>query len=519
MAADSSDPPSGVVLRSDLFEVAPAPPIAGAAPRLPRHVEPAAGEVLFSWVAQLGRELGLPARAFCAHAFGADMTKAPDWWRRPGANLLMRIASRTGLPRQRLQAMTLTGWVTAFGDEDDDRFGAGRWRGRAPGRRHMAICPRCLAEAARPNLQLTWILGWTGVCSRHGIVLERACPSCWKSLRPTNFTATKLSDLFACRRCGASLKSAAAHGAHVRAVELQDALIEGKRTGATALPGLGTLDWRTTIALADVLLAMVWVEGANERRQRLFARIANDLGPTGRDPVTTPWTSNYGGLLILAWLFEDLEARLRAAVAILCGPRLDGLLARVGYIDDDLRGRLAPLLAGAVAKPAKNRRAWRPWIDGLPENAAVLRERATRERYRHRRQRLTAFAELKDGVSIKEAAAKIGVAPKSIYRWLRRGAANGLEAALERPTGKPALCGAQAEALGQWIAADRRRQGRRIVAAKASELFAIDLNLDAASKLLAKHRRAKPGRRRRLWGPKHGPRRKAGSTHDPAPCP
>lgn len=94
MAADSSDPPSGVVLRSDLFEVAPAPPIAGAAPRLPRHVEPAAGEVLFSWVAQLGRELGLPARAFCAHAFGADMTKAPDWWRRPGANLLMRIASR-----------------------------------------------------------------------------------------------------------------------------------------------------------------------------------------------------------------------------------------------------------------------------------------------------------------------------------------------------------------------------------------------------------------------------------------
>src|ERR1700722_16939125 len=233
MAADSSDPPSGVVLRSDLVEVPPAPPTAGPAPRLPRHVEPAAGEVLFSWVAQLGRELGLPARAFYAHAFGADMTKAPDWWRRPGANLLMRIASRTGLPRQRLQAMTLTGWVTAFGDEDDDRFGAGRWRGRAPGRRHMAICPRCLAEAARPNLQLTWILGWTGVCSRHGIVLERACPSCWKSLRPTNFTATKLSDLFACRRCGASLKSAAAHGAHVRAVELQDASSgESRRQGA-----------------------------------------------------------------------------------------------------------------------------------------------------------------------------------------------------------------------------------------------------------------------------------------------
>src|ERR1700723_2375541 len=185
MAADSSDPPSGVVLRSDLFEVAPAPPIAGAAPRLPRHVEPAAGEVLFSWVAQLGRELGLPARAFCAHAFGADMTKAPDWWRRPGANLLMRIAIRTGLPRQRLQAMTLTGWVTAFGDEDDDRFGAGRWRGRAPGRRHMAICPRCLADARA-----------TGSCSSAPVRLVGS--RCGQRTSPQPSCPT----LFACRRCG-----------------------------------------------------------------------------------------------------------------------------------------------------------------------------------------------------------------------------------------------------------------------------------------------------------------------------
>ena len=507
------------MLRSDLFEVAPAPPIVGVAPRLPRHVEPADGEALFSWIAQLGRELGLPARALCAHAFGADTTKAPDWWRRPGAGILMRIAGRTGLPLERLQAMTLTGWVTAFGDEDDDRFGAGRWRGRAPSRRRMAICPLCLADGARPNLQLAWMLGWTGICSCHGIVLERTCPSCGKMLRLPNFNATKPLDLFACGRCGASLKSAAVHGAHMRTIELQDALIEGKRTGTTALPGLGTLDWRTTVALADVLLAMVWVEGANERRQRLFARIAGELRPTGRDPVTTPWTSNYGGLLILAWLFGDLEARLRAAVATLCGPHLDGLLARVSYMDDDLRGRLAPLLAGAVAKPAATRRAWRPWIDSLPESAAVLRERAARERYKHRRQRLTAFAELRDGVPIDEVAAKIGAAPKSIYRWLHRGTATGLEAALERPTGKPGLSSAQAEALGQWIAADRRRQGRRIVAAKTSELFGIDLNLDAASKLLAKHRRAKPGRRRRLWGPKHGPRRAAGPNHDPVPCP
>ena len=505
------------MLRSDLFEVAPAPHGAGAVLRLPRHVEPVDGEALFSWVAQLGRALELAPRAFCTHAFGVDVAKAPDWWRRPVLGVLLRIASRTGIPPERLQAMTLTGWETAFGDEDDDRFGSGRWRGRTSGRRgNMAICPCCVAEAARPNLQLTWTLGWTGVCSRHGVMLDSTCPCCGKMLQTPKLSAAEPFDLFACRRCGASLKGAAVRGAHAGAVELQDALIEGKRTGMTVLPGMGPLDWRATIALADVLLAMVWVEGANERRQRLFARIARELRPTGLDPAPLPWTANYGGLVILAWLLGDLEARLRCAVAILCAPHLGGLLARVPDMDDDLRSRLAPLLAGAVAKPAETRRAWRRWIDGLPESPAVLRERAAGERYKHRRQRLTAIAELKQGTSVEIAAAKVGVARNSIYRWLHRGAAAGLEAALERPAGKQALSSAQAEALAQWIAGDRRRECGRIVAAKAKELFGVDLNPDAASKLLAKHRHAKRGRRRRLWRPKHGPRREGGSTQDPA---
>lgn len=505
------------MLRSDLFEVAPAPSFAGACGRLPRHVRPVEGEILISWAVQLGRELGLSPRELCTHAFGVDVTKTPGWWRRPDTDALVRIAGRTGLPIERLQAMTLTGWAEAFDDENNGRFSSERWRGGAPGRPRMAICPRCIAEAPRSNLQLVWMLGWTGVCARHGIVLVRTCSSCGKALRMPRLGNAGPFDLLACRSCGASLQGGVAYAAHERAAELQDALVEGKRTGVTALPNLGPLDWRLTIALADVLLAMVWVEGASDRRQRLFARIARELAPVSLDPVTTPWASNYGGLLILSWLLEDLDARLRRAVAILCAPHLDRLLARVPYVDEDLGVCLAPLLVGAVAKPAETRRAWRTWINGLPESAMALRARATHERYRHRRQRLVAFAELKDGASIEEAVTKVGVAPKSLYRWLHRGAADGLEAVLERPTGKPALTSAQAETLGRWIAADRRRQSRRTIAAKANELFGIDLNLDAASKLLAKHGRAKPGRRRRLWGPKHGPRRKDGSTHDPAP--
>jgi transposase len=155
----------------------------------------------------------------------------------------------------------------------------------------------------------------------------------------------------------------------------------------------------------------------------------------------------------------------------------------------------------------------------LPESAAKLRERSSRERYRHRRQRLRALAELKDGKTVTAVAKVVGVRPRSIYRWLYRGAAHGLEGALERSSGYPALKSAQAEAMGQWIASDRRHQNRWAIAARAKEAFGIELNPDAASTLLSRHGRAKPGRRRRLWGPKHGPRQKAGSIHDPAPGP
>ncbi|WP_245479242.1 MULTISPECIES: hypothetical protein [unclassified Mesorhizobium] len=52
------------------------------------------------------------------------------------------------------------------------------------------------------------------------------------------------------------------------------------------------------------------------------------------------------------------------------------------------------------------------------------------------------------------------VQPTSVYRWLDRGIEHGLEATLERPTGKPVLTSAQSEALAQWIRAARANQNR-----------------------------------------------------------
>jgi len=508
------------VLRSEAFEVAAMPRQAVDTARLPRHVAPDDGEALISWIAQLGADLAMSPLALGRDAFGVDARTDPEWWRRPEAETLMRIDRRTGIDIIRLKAMTLIGWASALDDEDADRFAARRWRSTAASQRRgrrIDICLRCVAEAARPNIQIIWMLGWAGVCPRHRAVLTSRCPACSAILRTETLKSVKPIDLAVCRRCGTQLTDGAVRDACAATLALQEVLIAGKRCGTTLLPGMDALDWRTTIALADLLLGMVWVGGSAGRRGRLFARIAGDLDIADADQASVPWTSNYGGLLILAWILQDLPARLRAAIATLCSPRIEKLLGRIPHLDDELRDRLRAILAPAATKPPEGRRMWRAWIHHLPESAEALRGRAASERYKHRRQRLTALAALKDGASVEATATAVGVTAKSVYRWLHRGASNGLEAALERQTGNSSLTAKQAETLAQWIVCDRLNQNRRAIVAHAAELFGIAMSPDAASKLLAKHRQPKPGRRRRLWGPRHGPRRNTGSTHDPAP--
>ena len=518
------------MLRSDVFEVAPAPAPPGSCAHLPKHVAPIEGEALVSWIAKLSADLDMGPRLLCRDAFGVDARRNPEWWSRPEAEVLERMESWTGVSRLRLIDMTLSDWAATMDDEEVDRFSASRWRrpkASLARPRRLDICPLCVAEAPRPHLQLIWMLGWTGACPRHGVVLSATCPSCGHMLRLRGLKGAEPVDLLACGRCAARFTGTGGVVAHPAVLDLQAALIAGKRSGTAIVPGVGALDWPTTMALADVLLAMVWARRtkkqrdylAPRRRDRLFASIGRDLGMTQGEWERVPWTRNYGGLLLLAWLLRDLEVRLPRAMSTLCTPRLEGLLNPFTDLNDITKERLRTILAAATVKPPKGRRAWKPWLRILPESADGLRERAMHERYKHRRQRLRALAELKDGASVEAVATLVGVTPHSVYRWLHRGAAGGLEAVLERATGKPALTGAQAEALAQWIACDRVHQDRRAIAARVQEAFDIQLDLDAASKLLAKHGRAKPGHRRRLWGPKHGPRRRAGSTHHPAPGP
>lgn len=506
------------MLQSDLFAVAALPPAPAITGLLPLRVAPQNGEALTSCITRLGAALRLSPQALSRMAFGVDATTDPDWWRRPSAETLALIAKKTGVSTRDLAAMTFRGWTDARDDEAPQRFGGGYYSGSRPRRsdRRMNICPQCLADDRRGYLRLLWMNGWAGVCPEHRAVLTGHCPSCRCVLRSPGLNNRQPIDLIICRKCRVKLVGTAGVSAHPSALRLQAILVAGKQLNRTELPDGGLLDWPTTMALIDALLSMVWIDIPWKYRERLFARIAKDLNLGEHNNVV--WSSNYGGLLILAWLLDDLAKRLSAAIAILHAPRLDRLLARVPDLSAEMSDRLRVILAPATASSPKGRRTWRKWIETLPETGIDLRERALRERYKLRRQRLFAFAAIRDGAMVEAAAESVGVTARTLYRWLHQGAKHGLEAALKRPRRQSQLTGAQAEVLARWIAADRAHERRRLVIAEAMAQFGIALSLDQASALLRVHRHAKPGHRYRPWKPK--PRKLpqvAGSTHDPTP--
>jgi transposase len=508
------------VWRSDLFDVTALPPVRAVSGRLPVYVAPQEGEALASWLARLGAVLSLSPLALCRMAFGIDPAADPEWSLRPSGEMLTAIAGRTGVGIPKLAAMTFTGWSKARDDEVPERL-SGRYRPISPRRRNrgggrLKVCPLCLAADRCGYLRLLWMNGWAGVCPQHRVALMGRCPSCGCVLRFGALNAREPINPSLCRKCGGKLSGADGDPAHPSTVQLQQLLFLGKRSGQTMLASAGIVDWTTTMALVDVLLGMVWIDIQQKYRERLFARIAKDLDLGDWGDIV--WHSNYGGLLILAWLLGDLPAHLSAAIAILHAPRLDRLLARFTDLSDETSGRLGAILAPATASPLKGRRAWRRWIDNLPESGAELRERALQERYKLRRRRLFAFADVRDGARVAEASKSVGVIARTLYRWLHEGAEHGLEAALERPRRRSQLSGAQAEALGRWIAADRARQRRKAVIAEARARFAVVLSPEQASALLRVHRRTRPGRRRRPWRPRPGRSVKdAGPVHRPLP--
>jgi hypothetical protein len=169
--------------------------------RLPLHPRPLPHEALSSWVDRLARAYGLNGAAFLRRASiaeappdAAGLDEAPD------PHLVEALSGRTGVPVERVCAMTLARYAPALIDSLAPAPGlfaayAGRFGWYVPPARRRAepwpgaggtwvpwrsgdllgrlarCCPACLAGDPVPYVRLHWRLSWMASCPLHGAAL------------------------------------------------------------------------------------------------------------------------------------------------------------------------------------------------------------------------------------------------------------------------------------------------------------------------------------------------------------
>jgi hypothetical protein len=176
------------------------------ATRLPLHPRPLPHEALSSWVDRLAAAYRLERHEFLRSALGAD--PAPDRGEldRSGGppGLVAALAGRTGVPPERVRAMTLAAYAPGLIDAAEPspglfedyacRFGWFVLPARRTGVRPKPndpwmpwraddllgavprCCPRCLVTDAIPYVRLHWRLAWMASCPLHGETLTPLAP-------------------------------------------------------------------------------------------------------------------------------------------------------------------------------------------------------------------------------------------------------------------------------------------------------------------------------------------------------
>ena len=401
---------------------------------MPARVAPLPDEALASWLLRFADPFGVSPEALLLGDGEAELAVHPEWWRKPDPLLVVALARGAGVSGDDVRSLTFAEWADDGRDDAlPERFSRQRFSVERPARqaRRIGVCPDCLAEDDIPYVRRTWTLGWLAACPVHGTVLVRACPECGRKLR---LPALSSRDHFApnrCPHCAFRLARASTRAAPEPVVRFQQRVLGGRPNGVVDLPEVGALTWPVAVALFDVLLGAVWIDTKPVARDRLFTRIARDLGAEPFGEIADA----YQGLAILAWMFEAWPTRAQAALAILRAVRPRRQLLRWPNLDAAIYAEVETLLLAAWPDRCREpeRAWWRAWIDTLPETGDDLRARAARERLPHRRARLLAIADVRDGLPVEVAADVADVLPRTLYRWIKRGAKGGLDAALERP--------------------------------------------------------------------------------------
>jgi hypothetical protein len=282
----------------------PAPRRIGRPP-LPLYVEPAPEEALISWLLRLANRLRVSLRALMTVGFGVDdRTVGPQWWCRPHDWLLVRISERTCVSVARLRQMTFEEFEPAYRDDEaSGRFAGRRYDNRGAESRHLrfVVCGECLKSDITPHLRRLWLMGWMAICPDHGTILIERCRTCHASLRFAPFARWAPFSPSACTRCGASLLQGTAAPADRSARRLQAVLLRGKCAGAIDFDGLGELTWKEIVALADVLIGMVWTDLTVADQEQLWIRYRGAFRHELREP-TEIFHGRHDSLCFLAWL-------------------------------------------------------------------------------------------------------------------------------------------------------------------------------------------------------------------------
>jgi len=452
-------------------------------------------EALVSWLCRLASKIGLSPLAFIRHAFGIDSHHDAQWWRRPGAEQLARIAAGTGISLKQLEAMTLAGWFQARQDEQQERFST-QYALHSPGRhatdRFIAACLHCLAEGNVAYVRRDWMLGWQAACAHHQCRLVHRCPACRAELRLANLGSRDVIVMDRCRRCGTRWHQPDAPAVSPVVIGWQSQLLKLKRQGITVLPSLGRIDWATFMVIADLVAAALWPGEVDHHREQLFERILLDLDMPASDRLLIEWSSNEGMLLTLAWLMADWPNRLEQMLEALHAPAVEALLDRLIEVDGGMRERLRDLLGSArrYRQQDVGERHWREWLRRLVASGTDFRALARREPHQGYSERLEVFAMLAEGRSIEETAIWVKLKSTTIQRWIEVALAYGIHMVIEKPARVCDLTPEQAREIRQWLRSTpwllSPRTGGRAdhVRVEIARQFGLNVSVSAAQRLL-----------------------------------
>jgi len=362
----------------------------------PFKAEPQPGEILSSWLSRLAEGHGLSLHSLCSSSWPGRHVLAKDIDRSPSPDFLQDLASKSGVPLDRIQGLTFEGLTGRLFERCDEGQARVSWilpiHLRSVRSHGAQFCPDCLSEAT-PFFRRDWRLSFVTLCLRHGKMLSERCPSCTQALNPLLCFGglrrnTGAVPLFLCNRCGWDLRKPAPSdnttlGPHAGLLwSFQERLDLAVRDNWILQPGQGAIHSIPWFRGIQILLRHL-SNGRRSRHLRWAVQGQMNL-PMDFDMEVSlegfhlfeqlPTAYRARMLLLVAWLLEEWPARFIAACR-------DARVFQARLVGDQLEP--APYWLWTVAREhlSLKRQRWRRAVlpSGMLVSYRELGERLSRE--------------------------------------------------------------------------------------------------------------------------------------------